>query len=51
MNKLRAHPIERIASLPAGTNTLIVLPIGFLNGPQSILAVLRSRGADVTAIG
>ncbi|MBB4195488.1 hypothetical protein GGE45_005495 [Rhizobium aethiopicum] len=36
---------------PAAANAFIILPIGLLNRPKSILANLRSRGADVTAIG
>ncbi|EJC80039.1 hypothetical protein Rleg4DRAFT_1648 [Rhizobium leguminosarum bv. trifolii WSM2297] len=50
-DKLRTLLIERIAKLPAGTNAFIILPIGLLNGPYSILGDLRSRGAEVTAIG
>jgi hypothetical protein len=38
-------------NLPAGTNAFIILPIGLLNGPHSILVDLRSRGAEVSAIG
>ncbi|MBY5879566.1 hypothetical protein ACC807_22640 [Rhizobium ruizarguesonis] len=49
-DKLRALLIERIANLPAGTNAFIILPIGLLNGPHSILGDLRSRGGEVTAI-
>ncbi|WP_245495464.1 hypothetical protein [Rhizobium ruizarguesonis] len=48
--KLRALLIERIVNLPAGTNAFIILPIGLLNGPHSILVDLRSHGAEVTAI-
>ncbi|WP_245433379.1 hypothetical protein [Rhizobium sp. L43] len=50
-DKLRALLIERIANLPAGTNAFIILPIGLLNGPHSIVGDLRSRGAEVAAIG
>jgi hypothetical protein len=38
-------------NLPAGPNAFIILPIGLLNGPHSILVDLRSRGAEVSAIG
>ncbi|MGO6671444.1 hypothetical protein [Rhizobium leguminosarum] len=50
-DKLRALLIERIANLPAGTNAFIILPIGLLNGPHSIVDELRSGGAEVTTIG
>ncbi|ACS56932.1 hypothetical protein [Rhizobium leguminosarum] len=50
-DKLRALLIERITNLPAGTNAFVILPIGLLNGPYSILSELRSRGAEVSAIG
>ncbi|MBB4441028.1 MULTISPECIES: hypothetical protein [Rhizobium] len=50
-DRLCALLIERIANLPAGTNAFIILPIGLLSGPYSILDELRSRGSEVSAIG
>jgi len=49
-DRLRALFVERIANLPSGTNAFVILPIGLLSGFYSILAELRSRGAEVTAI-
>ncbi|MEK1888433.1 MAG: hypothetical protein AAAB35_12880 [Phyllobacterium sp.] len=50
MGHLRALYVEQIASLPAGTNAFVMLPIGLLSGSYSIVAKLRSHGAKVTAI-
>jgi len=49
-DRIRALFVERIANLPAGTNAFAILPIGLLSGPYSLLAELRSRGAEVTAM-
>ncbi|MGE7371208.1 hypothetical protein ACQKKX_19400 [Neorhizobium sp. NPDC001467] len=48
---MRALLIDRLSSLPAGTDAFITLPIGLLAGPDGICDALRSRGAEVTAIG
>jgi hypothetical protein len=48
---MRSLLIERLSTLSAGTDAFVTLPIGLLSGPDSICEALRSRGAEVTAIG
>ncbi|WP_245289923.1 hypothetical protein [Neorhizobium galegae] len=48
---MRSLLIERLSTLSVGTDAFVTLPIGLLSGPDSICDALRSRGAEVTAIG